>query len=149
MQSVSEEGGKPVVLAEGLFGFDAALDIGREQTSPVLDEDAAVLRTGCLQVSGEAEVTAVHLLLPEDEDPELTKVWIRSGDGIWREVSHKIVGSYAVFEWSAEDVSVALVREEAQFTMAYYAAAAGVLLLTVIIVVLAVRSRKRKRIAEK
>jgi len=144
VQSVSEESGKPVVLAEGLFGFDAKLDIGPEQDEPVLGENAVLLRKGNLMLSGETEVTAIHLLLPEDEDPELMKVLVRDEGGAWRTVAYKIVGSYAVFDWSAEDVSFALVREEARFTTVYYAAAAGALLLAAV-VTLAVRSRKKKR----
>ena len=148
MQSVSEENGKPIVLAEGLFGFDAALDISQEQEDPELGEKEVLLRAGSLRLSGEAEVTALHLLLPEDEDPELLKVFVRSADGTWREVTHRVVGSYTVFDWSVEDVSFALVREEARFNIVHYVAAAGVVLLTAIVITVAVRSRKKKQISE-
>ena len=148
MQSVSEENGKPIVLAEGLFGFDAALDISQEQEDPELGEKEVLLRAGSLRLSGEAEVTALHLLLPEDEDPELLKVFVRSTDGAWREVTHRVVGSYTVFDWSVEDVSFALVREEARFNIIHYVAAAGVVLLTAIVITVAVRSKKKKQISE-
>jgi len=148
VQSLDEEDGKPVVLAEGLFGFEAALDIAQEQGAPELSERETLLRTGNLQISGEAEVTAIHLLLPEGADPELMKMWVRNGEGVWRVVSHRISGSYAVFEWSADDVSFALTGEEARFGTVYYLAAGGALLLIVIVVTLTVRSRKKKRIAE-
>lgn len=148
MQSISEENGKPIVLTEGLFGFDAGLDVTEEQATLVLDEESVLLRSGSLLLSGESEVTAVHLLLPEGEDPESMKVWVMDGSGSWRNVSHKISGSYAVFDWSAEDVSFALTREGSWFAPVYYAVAAGAILLVVIVVAVAVRSRKKKSIAD-
>ena len=148
IQSLTEEGGKPVVLAEGLFGFDAGMDIAQETDQPVLGEDAVLLRAETLLLSGETEVTAIHLLIPEREEPELLKVWILDWNGAWREVTHAVSGSYVVFDWSAEDVSYALVREEAGFGTVYYLAAAGVLLLAVVIVTVCLKSRKKKRNAE-
>ena len=137
-----------MVLAEGLFGFDAGMDIAQETDQPVLGEDAVLLRAETLLLSGETEVTAIHLLIPEREEPELLKVWILDWNGAWREVTHAVSGSYVVFDWSAEDVSYALVREEAGFGTVYYLAAAGVLLLAVVIVTVCLKSRKKKRNAE-
>ena len=148
LRSDAEEDGRPLILAEGLFGFDAGLE-ATEEAAPLLGEDAVMLRSGSIKFFGEAEVTAVHLLLPAGEDTELMKVWVMDSNGSWRTVSHKISGSYAVFDWSAEDVSYALVREEAGFGLLYYVAAAGALLLIAIIVTVAVRSRKKKRTAER
>ena len=148
IQSLTEENGKPVVLAEGLFGFDAGMDIGMEPDQPALGEDAVLLRTETLLLSGETEVTAIHRLIPEEDDLESLKVWILGGDGVWRKVAHTVNGSYLVFDWSEEDVSYALVREDAPIGTVYHLAAAGVLLLVVIIVTICLKSKKKKQVTE-
>ena len=148
IQSLAEENGKPVVLAEGLFGFDAGMDIGVESDQPALGEDTVLLCAETLLLSGETEVTALRLLIPEGEVPELLNVWILNGDGEWREVAYKVNGSYVVFDWSAEDVSYALVREDAGIGTVYYLAAAGVFLLVIIIVTIYLKSKKKKPATE-
>ena len=145
IQSVREENGKPLVLAEGVFGFDAELDVAEEESAPSLPEEAVLLRSGRLLLSGEAEVTVIHLLLPAEEAPDALKVLVLGGDGTWRTALHKISGSYIVFDWSAEDISFALIREETGIAPVYYVAAAGALLLAVIVVTAAVRARKKKQ----
>ena len=132
-------------MAEGVFGFDAELDVAEEESAPSLPEEAVLLRSGRLLLSGEAEVTVIHLLLPAEEAPEALKVLVLGGDGTWRTVLHKISGSYVVFDWSAEDISFALIREETGIAPVYYVAAAGALLLAVIVVTAAVRARKKKQ----
>lgn len=147
IQSVRNEEDKPLILAEGLFGFDAGLDVGEETTGPVLSEDAVLLRSGSLLLSGEAEVTAIHLLLPGEEEVDTLKVYVLGGDGTWRQVSHSISGSYAIFDWMTEDVSFALVREENGPVPIYYVAA-GALLLAIITVTVTVSIRKKKNAKE-
>lgn len=148
IETLSKESGASVLLAEGLFGFDAGLEVVSADGNPGLAEGESLLANKKVVVSGEARADRLRFLVPDGEDPQLIRLCIRNAEGTWRTADYSLNGSYMVFDWNEEDESFALILEKPDYSLWYLAGAGELLLLIIVVISVSVRHGKRKRVKE-
>jgi len=144
IETQAKEEGAARLLAEGLFGFDAELEIAAADVGPDLGEGETLLACEKVTLSGDAKANRLRFLIPETEDSQLIRLCVLSGDGNWRTEDCSVNGSYLVFDWNEGDEAFALVLEKPDYSIWYLAAAGGLLLIIIILISVIVKSRKRK-----
>lgn len=147
IETLSKQKGASLLLAEGLFGFDAKIEIESTEKTPALAEGETLLACHEVFLSGEASADRLRFLIPDTEDTRLIRLSVRSTDGSWRTVDHTVNGSYIVFDWNGNDEAFALVLDEPDFALWYCAGAGGLLFVMIIVISVAVKRRKNRKTA--
>ena len=143
IQSTPEEGQLlPLLLTEGEFTPGAVLTVETlEGDDPALDEDQTMEGVWRFETTNVLNLTRGRLRLPEGLTEETLSVRIRGWDGVWREESCVLDGSYLTFPLEMGDGAVALIREDAPLWPAVLAGSAGAVLLLGILAAALIRRR--------
>ncbi len=122
------EDGKPVVLIQGNFTPDVGVEIAPCEDAPKAAIYQIVREAWTVRISEPQHMTAVRYSIPENCDSERIEICVRDSAGDWRTVEHHTSGSYAVFDFTAEDTAIAVLIWPDMLPVAAVLAA-GVLLL--------------------
>jgi len=143
ISSSAAEGDRPLLLAEGLFGLDARLNVAEADHFPQLSDREVLL--GCWEpvLSGQAHADSLRFLIPDTDDAENLLVYILDDSGTWRQEWGTVSGSYLVFPWQAQDLCFAIAQSVPDYTW-WYLAGGGIAVLAAAVTVAAVVKRKRK-----
>lgn len=104
------ENGLPVLLVQGQFPADAAVEASESDAAPELEAGETLLESWSLSLPEAGQTEAARLQLPETYDGDTVSVRVRGGDGAWRTVESSVNGSYLVFGLAEGDDTVALVQ---------------------------------------
>ncbi|MBP3704956.1 MAG: hypothetical protein J6I98_05410, partial [Clostridia bacterium] len=140
--------GQPLLLVQGTFAEEAAVETGAADAAPELSEDETLLEAWSVTLSGAEKVTGGRLQLPAEQDAEHLHIYLCTQDGTWMRTEFTVEGSYAVFDMTADTAEIALVQAEPdgmQWMILTGGAAAAVVLLVVAIVLC--RKRRKKKSA--
>jgi len=136
----TDEGGRPIVLIEGVFPEGDTVSAEKSDSAPILTEKETLLQAWDVCVPGETK--SVRLLMPDDADDLV--LYVSAADENWQTLPYRVVGSYAVFEIEHPSFSLAFVQPVRNRTILYCAAAGVVLLLIVSVWLLTKRKRRMK-----
>lgn len=138
IQCRTNAGDPPLLLAEGSFLPDAAIQGAEPSFLPSLAKNQALVTAMTFTVSESATPITVHLRLSQAvEDPVLL---VRGEDGLWRKAEYTAEDSYLVFSAQPGENHIAVLEQDS-FPWLYVGIAAGVILLAVI---LWIAARKKK-----
>lgn len=102
------ESGLPVVLVQGNFTSDGTVFITESDDAPEAKIYQIIREVWEIDASEPEQVTTVRYSIPENCDPERIEIYVRDAEGNWRVAEHRISGSYAVLEFTADDTAMAL-----------------------------------------
>ena len=139
IQSDTEEGALPQLLAEGSFLPGAAITLLDAPEAPALEKGQTLLDTLAFTVSESATpITVRYRITQEVEEPQLL---MQDENGQWTAAACQVEGSYLVFSAPSGETRAAIV-EQSQFPWLYVFIAAGVVVLAVIPIIVKVRKKK-------
>lgn len=133
--------GRPILLLEGSFTDTAEATVSKSNEIPVLQGKETAVESWVINVT-ETGSTA-RFLIPDPETSAEWKLYACENDGQWQEILSQRKGSYLVFAMETEQMQIALVQVNQDFTLwiVTIAAALMVVLLTLVFVII---KRKRK-----
>ena len=134
--------GRPLLLLEGVFTNDAEVKLLQSANTPELNESEKILNTWKIQCNESA--TRARLLLEDTDDREHLKLYICQPDGQWVISDSYIDGSYLVFPLATQEVDIALVQAERDYTLWIFGGSATVVLV-LLVFVFAVRKKRKNR----
>ena len=139
--------GRPLLLLEGSFDYDAVVTIEESADAPELEKNQAVKESWI--VTATYPGTQARFLLPDPDTDDTVKLYV-CDDGNWQELPAHRDNSYLVFPMTSEKFEIALVQENADFTLWIVAGAAviAVIAATVLFIIKKKRSSKRQTIEE-
>lgn len=145
LQSEAQKNGLPVLLAEGVFGAEAAIAVADPGATPVLEKKQILADTLGVSLPAEVSEATVRYLLPEELDTERLQLLLRAEDGNWQEIPYRVDGSYLVFAVSGGVHTLALVQTRNDLWQWIAIAAAGAALIagTTVIVVRAAKKKAK------
>lgn len=149
---LTAEDGKPILLMQGDFAIGASVQLSALAELPALEDGRQFVQGWVFTTAHCLSQQAGRMLLPADEDAAQLSVWVRNRDGQWSQRSHRIDGSYIVFQLSDGDDAIALVREPAEglsATTVILLAGIGVLVVAAMVVVCIHFKRRKVRKASK
>ena len=133
------QNGKPQLLLQGDFGPDTTVSL---DLTVAPDWEKGLLGSTGFAISGTGQPTRGRYLLPEGADPERLQVYVRTASGKWKEVPHRVEGSYAVFDLSPGDDAVALFHAQSYLWIWILAGSVLLVLLVGGIPIAVIRKRK-------
>lgn len=126
---VCRENGRPVVLAQGAFTTEATVSLKESDEEPVPGFNQTVHESWTVTLSEPVHATGLRYRIPDRVDAERIEIRVRSTDGVWRTVDHRIDGSYAAFDFDADDTAFAvLVTPKMNVVLVVLLIGAGLLL---------------------
>ena len=133
--------GLPILLVEGSFTNDAAIDVSASDAALQLSEKETLLEAWTIRMNETG--TIARFLLPEGTDAEALKLYVCGSESTWREADFTQDGSYLVFPLDPTDTDFALVEAPANNLVLYALVLAALAVMVVIVGGLARRKRKK------
>ena len=137
----TRKGGRPLLLLEGSFDYDAVVTIEESTDAPELEKNQAVMESWI--VTATYPGTQARFLLPDPDTADTVKLYV-CDDGNWQELPVQRDNSYLVFPMTSEQLQIALVQEHTDFTLWIVAGAAVIAVIGATVFVAIKKKRSSK-----
>jgi len=137
----TREDGRPLLLLEGSFDYDAVVTIEESADAPELEKNQAVMESWI--VTATYPGTQARFLLPDPDTADTVKLYV-CDDGNWQELPAQRDNSYLVFPMTSEQLQIALVQEHTNFTLWIIAGAAVIAVIAAAVLITIKKKRSSK-----
>ena len=137
----TRDDGRPLLLLEGSFDYDAVVTIEESADAPELEKNQAVMESWVVTTTYPG--TQARFLLPDPDTADTVKLYV-CDDGNWQELPAHRDNSYLVFPMTSEQLQIALVQEHTDFTLWIIAGAAVIAVIAAAVLITIKKKRSSK-----
>lgn len=139
---VKNKDGKPVLLAEGIFGTQKTVELQKNEQFP---EDRETAESWLLPDFGTDEDTVIHLAVPAEVEADCAKVLVLNEADQWVSAEAQLDGSYLILTVKPGDQAVSVYESHVKQISTLTILCAGAALVIFLIVLLILRRKRIKR----
>ena len=141
-----DESGKPILLAEGIFGERETVSIEKWEGTPAKH---SAEQAWLLPDLGTEDDTVIHLLIPRAMEKENARILVMDEQGDWTERESRLEGSYLVFTAGRRDQAAAIYESHRADAAKLITAAGTAILIILLILILVIRKKHKKKSLKK
>jgi len=144
---IKRSDGRPILLLEGSFTDGAKATVRESAAAPVLQGNEMVVESWVINVTETG--TTARFLIPDPEDTDEWKLYTCENDGQWQEIAAQRKGSYLAFPMETDQMQIALVQVNRDFTL-WIVAGTAVLLIVLLVpgFVIIIKRRRKAQASE-